>query len=727
MHRSSDAVEQLARELRRHRQLYYNRTPEISDAEFDALEDRLRQLAPEHPALAEVGAPPPAQDATASVAVEAAALPDEPSALAAELRALEDQFYAGITQEQLRPLSRRYRAAWDRLAARAPGHPALAALLIPEGIEWTKARHEIPMGSLNKVNTEDELREWATRCDALAAASGLPPVSGDLAMTEKLDGLSLEVVYQDGAVDSAITRGDGIYGERITANVRRMQGVPERISRPGRISFRGEIVLKKEDAERLYQFRVATRGDDSEITLRNSASGLARANRPDMVAAMRFLTVYFYDLEGADGLTSEREKLELIRGEGFITPAVFFGTLDQVIERYRGYASGEREQLEYLIDGLVVRANHLDANELLGELNNRPRAAVAFKFENEMQVTKLKDIEWQTGDSGRLTPVGKFDPVRLAGAMVENASLHNVANLERLGIGIGDEVLVSRRNDVIPYIEKVVVKGPEVAKPPEVCGACQQPVTKDGEYLVCKNLDCPARRIGRVRTWIRMLDLTNWGDKTLELLFAKELVREPADLYRLTVEKLVTLDRIGETSARKLLDPLNAKRRLPLDVFIAALGVESVSIETARLLVRHGYDSVEAIAAAPVEELAALPGLGEIKAPKIKEGLAARVPEVQRLIDAGVTPFPPKEGGPLAGLSFCFSGSHSRPRKELEAIVEKNGGRIASSVTKGVSYLVLADPSSGSSKAQKAQKLGTELLDEQGFITLVSARGGEIV
>ncbi len=716
-------ADQLAAEMRRHRALYYAGTPEISDSEFDALEDRLRALDPAHEVLAEVGAAPSAEVAAAEVVATIEAPVDE---LARELTALSDPFYAGTGGEGDKATVRRYKALWTSLVARAPDHPALAGALLPEGLDWPKARHEIPMGSLNKVNTADELIEWVTRCDQLAAALPREPISSALCVTEKLDGLSVEVVYAGGRVERAITRGDGTIGEQITPNVLRMEGVPATIADPRRLSVRGEIVLRRAQADAYRAFRERVRGPLGDISLRNTAAGLARANKPDMVAGVRYLTVYFYDLEGAEGLRTEKEKLELLRALGFTVPHVAFGDREAIQAEFAAYAGGRRAALDYEIDGLVVRADDLDTATLLGDLNNRPRAAVAYKFESEMQVTKLLRVDWSTGDSGRITPVATVEPVRLAGAKVTQASLHNLANVERLGVDVGDEVLISRRNDVIPYVEKVVAKLAEgTAAAPSVCVSCQAPVAREGEYLTCKNLDCPARRIGRLRQWIGRLELLNWGEKTLIRLFEEGLAREPADLYRITPEQLMALDGFGETTAKKLLEPLHALKKIPLDRFIAALGIESVSIETGSLLVRAGYDSMQRIAEATREDLAAIAGLGEIKADKIKEGVGGRLDEVARLAEVGVVPVAPKEGGPLAGLTFCFSGSHARPRKELEGIVEKNGGRVASGVTKGVAYLVLADANSTSSKAEKARKIGTVVIDEAGFDAVVKERGGE--
>lgn len=723
-------IESLAAQIRHHRARYYNsEEPEITDDEFDALEDRLRAMAPDHPVLGEVGAPPPEAPSGAEVEAAAAEVGHDVSALATELLERNAGDYDGRPSDP-----RHYLGLYVALSRAQPDHPALSLVTPPRGMDWPKARHELPMGSLNKVNTVSELEEWAARCDQLATEAGAGPISGDLIVTEKLDGLSLELVYEDGALVAAITRGDGLVGERITANVAKMQGVPAKIPHRGRISARGEIVLKKSDGEAFTRFKKQVDPRFVELkSLRNSAAGIARTKEPKLLPGCRLLTVLCYDLEGIEGQRSEREKLEFLSAQGFEQPAIHFGDVTQVVAEWKRYEGGARKALPYDIDGLVVRANDLTAAALLGELNNRPRGAVAFKFGNEMAVTTLKEVLWSTGDTGRITPIAQLDPpVFLAGAEVRQASLHNVAKVRSMGIGSGDQVLVSRRNDVIPYVEKVVVSAHHPEDPPASCKICQAPVSVEGEYLLCRNEDCPAKRTGRLKTWVDQLGLLDWGEVVVQQLFLEGLAKEPADLYRLQPEQVANLkrsdqrSRFGAKVAAKLLDPLNAQKEIPLPTFIAALGIETVSKETAKLLVNAGFESPEAIAQANKEDLAQIPGLGEIKAEKILSGLRARLPEIQRLREVGVIPVKPSAGGPLAGLSFCFSGASDRPRKVLEGIVEKNGGTAASSVTKGVTYLVLADPASTSTKAQKAKKLGTEIISEEAFIALVEERGGAL-
>lgn len=716
-------ADQLAKELRRHRALYYAGTPEISDEEFDALEDRLRELAPDHPALAEVGAPVESPLPQRSELDDAAPRMDVEKLATLVLEA-SDAFYGDriLLDKDV------YKERYLQLSTLAPSHRALSWAVPAEGVEWSKGTHEIPMGSLNKVNSPEELTAWAHRCDELADLNHAPRISNDLIAAEKLDGISIELLYIGGTLDAAITRGDGLVGERITPNVSRMRGVPAAIARGGSLSVRGEVIIRRSDAE---EFRQRKSNIDSKfdphLSLRNFAAGQARAKAPRLLPLCSLLSVVAYDIEGVEGLDSEGAKFELLRDLGFATPHLAAGDLGRMLHFFAEYAGGRRAAVDYEIDGLVIRANAVASQDALGELNNRSRAAVAFKFPSEMKVSELLDVLWETGPTGRITPVAIVKTVRLVGAKISRASLHNRANVERLSLGIGDDVLVSRRNDVIPYIERVVVRAntPRV-QVPEICSACGHAVSREGEYLMCRNEACPSRRLGRVQVWVRQLGLLEWGDKTIESLFEAGLVQEVPDLYTLDVTTVAELPRLGRVQARKLLEPLHANKDIPIATFISALGIEGVSLETAKILVQAGYETFEAMLEAKPEDLAALEGLGSIKAERIVAGLRARREEVERLAAVGVRGVPPAHGGPLAGLSFCFSGAATRPRKRLHQLVEKNGGAVATGVKKGLDYLVLEDADSGSSKAQKARKLGTQIIDEATFDRMILERGGSL-
>lgn len=631
--------------LKKYKDAYYNGQPLVSDAAYDQLEDELRALDPKHPVLTSVGAPVPAK-------------------------------------------------------ARSRSTGAAVS-------EWEKAQHKIPMGSLNKATDEAEFQAWVDRCEEHAARERLPGVQGDLFVTEKLDGISLEVIYEHGVMTEAITRGDGQVGERITANVARMKGVPARLKEPLHVSVRGEIILKLSDMKRWFP---------NASNARNMASGTAK--RFDGTGC-EHLTVLFYDLEGEDAVDEVR-KFARLKQLGFETPNLYPTDAAGALRLYREYAATKRAALDYDIDGLVIRCNPVRTQALLGELAGRPRAAVALKFASQTKVTRLKRIVWDTGDSGRVTPIAEFDRVWIGGAHLERASLHNVSNVKALGISEGDEILVSRRNDVIPQVEEVVVKHGPPAVIPTTCAVCNSKLVAEGEFISCRNTECRAIVEGRLKNWVEAQDVHDFGAHIIGELVRAGLAREPSDLYKLKVADIAKLEHMGEVSARKLLTNLRAKLPLNLPLFLASLGIEHFALQTAKLIVGHGFDTLEKLRKATEAQISAIPGLGPSKARVVVEGLKARSAEIDRLLAAGVVPVAPSHGGPLAGLSFCFTGALSRPRKELEDLVEKHGGNLLSGVTKDLKYLVMADPNSGSSKAEKAKKYGTQCIDEAAFFKLVA-------
>jgi DNA ligase (NAD+) len=599
----------------------------------------------------------------------------------------------------------------DELRDLDPTHPVLAKVGSAELVsEWHKARHEIPMGSLNKAVSEDELRAWLTRCDEILAEDQLGSIASDLFVAEKLDGISIEVIYRDGKMVDAITRGDGEWGERITVNVARMKGVPARIKDRHSMSVRGEIIVRLSDLKKHFP---------GVTSARNMAAGAAKRLEG---AGPEHCTVLFYDVADHLNLPTEVEKFAFLRSLGFAIPRTAHGSIDDVIALQQRYIDQVRGALDYEIDGLVVYANSLHAQALLGEVNHRPRGAVALKFASPAKVTTVLEIRWDTGPSGRVVPLAVVAPVELAGAVVQRASLHNAANVRALGIGVGDEVLVSRRNDVIPYVEEVVEKrGPE-SIPPRSCTVCGSLLSVEGEYLVCRNNTCRAIVEGRIENWIGAIGALEWGEKLVAQLVAAGLVKEPVDLYKLTVKDIASLDRRGEKSATKCLEQLKARLPLTLPVFIAALGMDSFALQTAKLLVAAGFNTIEKMLAAREEQLAGIPGLGPLKAASIVRGLKSREEEIQRLLAAGIVPVTPREGGVLAGTSFCFTGSSTLARPELTRMVESKGGRVLAAVTKELQFLVIADQASTSSKVVKVRKLGTKLITEEELFAMIAER-----
>ena len=632
------SVAELAKLLKQYKDAYYNGTPLVSDAAYDALEDELRELDPKNDLLKTVGAP------VAAVA------------------------------------------------------------------EWEKARHAIPMGSLNKAVTEAEFRKWAARCDELAKQQGLNAISGDLFTTEKLDGLSLAVTYEKGVLKEAITRGDGEVGERITPNAARMKGVPGKLKEPRSLTVRGEIILKLSDMKKAFP---------GAANPRNQASGTSKRFDGE---GCQHLTVLFYDLEvEGEEQPTEEKKFAKLKALGFFTPNFVATDLEGAIAEHQAYAGSKRAKLDYEIDGLVMRANDVHAQHMLGEVGRRPRGAVAFKFASQAKVTTVLDIIWDTGSSGRVSPVAIVAPVALAGATVQRASLANASRVAELGSGVGDEVLVSRRNDVIPYVEEVVTKNGPVAKPPKECAVCGAKLERTGEYISCRNQKCRAIIEGRIQNWVDAQGILEWGEALIAQLVEAKLVKEPADLYRLEPEDIAALDRRGMVIATKVLKNLKAQLPLSLPKFLASLGIENFGAQTAKAIVAGGFDSLDKVRSASVEDLAPLAGVGPAKAKAAVVGLEQRSAEIDRLLKVGVVPVTKKASGPLAGKTFCFTGALSKPRKELEALVEERGGTLLSGVTKELDYLVMEDPTSGSSKAQKAAKYGTKCIDERTFLEMTGS------
>lgn len=623
----------LVADLQKYKDAYYNGTPLISDAAFDALEDALRTLNPKHPYFSIVGAK-----------------------------------VSAVT-------------------------------------EWEKARHAIPMGSLNKAVTEEEFRKWFARCEALATQQGLPSFEKNVFVTEKLDGLSLAVTYERGELKHAITRGDGQVGERITANAARMKGVPGKLKKKLTLTVRGEIILKLSDMKKAFPGAANPRNQAAGTSKRFDGQGCEH------------LTVLFYDLDGEEHQTEE-EKFEALQALSFLTPFGMKTDLEGAIAEHQRYARKKRAALDYEIDGLVMRANDVHTQTLLGEVNNRPRGAVAFKFASQAQVTRVIDLIWTTGSSGRVSPIAVVAPVVLAGATVQRASLANAGRVAELGIGIGDEVLVSRRNDVIPYVEEVVTKLGPTAKPPKKCAICKATLIKQGEYLSCKNDACVALVEGRIQNWVDAQGVLEWGEGLIAQLVAARLVKEPADLYRLTPQQIAGLDRRGMIIATKVLKNLKAELPLSLPRFLASLGIENFGAQTAKALVAAGFDSLGKVRKATEAQLAPVAGVGPAKAAAVVAGLKKRSSEIDRLLKVGVVPVTKKASGPLTGKSFCFTGALSKPRSTFEKWVEERGGTLLAGVTKELTYLVMQDPKSGSSKAVKAAAYGTRCIDEKAFFAL---------
>jgi len=628
-------IAELAARITEAREAYYNAEPILTDAEFDALEDELRALDPDHIALKAVG------------------------------------------------------------------------FTVPEG-GWEKHTHEQPMGSLLKVNTTEELRvKWHARAVPDRAANGA------LVVSEKLDGASLSLVYVEGELRFGVTRGDGITGDVITPNVLKMQGIKRKLPASFTGFIRAEMILP---LSKWPEYEA-----QGYKNPRNAAAGICR--RHDGTGCSD-LIVYCYQVirvGGRVGISNKMSEFKLLEALKLNVPfwKLYAGptALEAVCDLYEIYVETTRSTLDYEIDGLVIEFDDLEYMETLGFADGRPKGARALKFPHENKPSTLQDKRWQVGNSGRVTPVAVFDPVNLAGVTVRNASLHNVANIEALAgdrgvLSVGDRILVSRRNDVIPYVESVLMPGVNHAKQrleiPTECPECSTTLVMDGKFLRCPAADtCPAQGVGMLRRWVKKLDLKGWGDKLLIELHESGMVKDVADLYGLDADTLAAVEtggkRVGSSTAAKLIKERDKKLEIPLGDLVGSLGIPLMGQSMCGLLVNAGYDTIEKMRAVTVEELEQLDKMGTSKADAFVTGLEEREVIIDRLLEAGVKPVKPVVDGPLSGKTFCFTNFRS---KTLEAEIKARGGVVKSSVVKNLSVLVNGIPGKASGKLTKAEAQG---------------------
>jgi len=593
--------------------------------------------------------------------------------------------------------------AWvDELKSLDPNHPAITAIGFPiVTSEWKKAKHKIPMGSLNKVNSPSELSKWASE---IVSSDGWFCV-------EKLDGLSINCVYENGKLVQAISRGNGEEGEDIYANVIKMGGIRFRLMNSTFSgSLRGEIILKKSKHQKYFS---------DKANPRNAASGVSK--RLDGVG-VEHLDILLYQVIGDVDFETEIEQFRWLKNYGFNTPNYWlFNNVDEVNVHWRDYQDSKRDKLDYIIDGLVVRVNALSDQAILGEKDLRPKGALAFKFDNESRETIVRDIIWQVGNSGRLTPVAVIDPVNLVGATISRASLYNLSYIQDLGLDIGAKVLVSRRNDVIPRVEEVIEGVGTIACVPKYCPECASELQMIGENCNCMNMVlCPAQVVGRIKNWISGLNLLDWGDILISRLVETKRVNTIADLYKLTVDDLASLDRMGKKSAKKCYDILWANNEIPLDVFLGSLSIPMIGSSMIRLIMNAGIDNLDKFFQVNVQHLEQIVGVGPVKAKLLVDGLNVNKELIGDLLKNGVK-MKEKKIGSLSGTTICFTGKAEHKRADLEKMAADAGADVKSAVGPKLSYLVIADVNSTSSKAVTARKLGTKLISEQEFLNLLKA------
>jgi len=659
----------LRREIERHNRLYYvEDAPEISDAEFDRLFQQLVDLEAKHPALR---------------------TPDSPT-------------------------------------QRVGAEPSA---------EFTEVVHRVPMLSINNAFAGEDVEAFDRRC---REALGVATVEYNCEL--KFDGLAVNLAYEDGVFAQGATRGDGMKGEDVTPNLRTVRSIPLRLDtkRPPRLlEVRGEVIMLRRDFEEVNRL-AQERGERTFVNPRNAAAGGLRQLDPKLTAK-RKLSFFAYGLgagQGFDMPATHSKLLDRLAGLGFPVARdrrVVEGAAG-LLEFFRAVGA-KRAQLPYDIDGVVYKVNRFDEQERLGHVSRAPRWALAHKFPAEEQTTELLDIDVQVGRTGALTPVARLKPVFVGGTTVENATLHNEDEIRRKDVWRRDTVIVRRAGDVIPEVAGVAKKGPREKRDwfemPRKCPECGSAVVRlEGEAVArCTGgLICPAQRKQALLHFAqrRAMDIEGLGDKLVDQLVDEGIVRTPADLYRLGLEKLAGLERMADKSAANVLEAIEKSKATTLARFVYALGIRNVGEVTARDLAAH-FGTLDALMDASVEELQQAPDVGPVVAEAIASFMAERHNRgvIGELRAAGVH-WPEGRGaraapaGPFAGKIVVLTGTlASMTREEAKERIEAGGGRVTGSVSRRTDYVVAG--AEAGSKLDRARELGVPVLDEEGFLRTLGA------
>ena len=587
-----------------------------------------------------------------------------------------------------------YDALEHELRKLDPENPVLFIVGTPEG---GKVRHDVPMLSCQKASDVAEVVRWA---------NGKPLYAG-----YKMDGLSLSLIYEDGKLKRAATRGNGVSGDDVTISVMNITSIPKLIPNKTRVNVRGELFMPLSEFKRINS---ELEEGEKYTSPRNLAVGTVRQKEPALLME-RKLGFRPFDVLGLDETLTTKQNADILREWGF-EPADFKEipkpTAKEIDEFFQDIASKRETKLDFEIDGIVFKYDRAADRANAGETEHHPKWQIALKFESRGEATEVLGITWQVGRTGALTPVAELKPVEVAGAMISRATLHNADFLMAMDVAVGDIVDLVRSGDVIPRIIDIEKKGPNSATLPAVCPSCNEPLRKDGVNLVCVSDSCPDRDHQTIMHWVRVVDIKGLGPESVRKLYDEGLVKEPSDLYdsNLTEEKLVEV--LG-SNGQKVKERIETTRQMPFHVFLSALGIPTLGWKMGKVLAQR-YSSFEDLQKATVNQLCHLEGISEITARHIVRGVNETtathiLSKGIELVFGGKPAQPDLAAGGSKGRIYVTGKIEGMTKADVQSYVEAKGYEWSSSITSNLTLLVIGDKPGGS-KVAKAEKLGIEML-----------------
>lgn len=612
----------------------------------------------------------------------------------------KEHYYQGkaeISDEQYDQLE-------DELKSLDPENPVLQLVGFNQAESTDKVKHQIKMLSLEKTYIEKDLTRWIQDRDVVSVF--------------KIDGSSCSLIYENGHLITAKTRGDGFMGENITKKAVFIPDIPKFIPDKGLVEVRGEVYCIEKNFFNLTK-EMEAMGLDKPTSQRNIVAGLL--GRKENIQLCRHLSFQAFDYISEEKFQKEHQKLDRLKSIGFVTPDYIIHQGEKNLQQRISEAKDFMGNGDYLIDGLVFVYDDLKLHSELGETGHHPRYKMAFKFAGETKVTTINDIEWGVSRNGTLTPVALVEPVELSGAIIGRVTLHNFGMVENFQLKKGDKIEIIRSGEVIPKFLSVIQKSQEKYTYPKNCPSCQSELKIEDIWLFCDNKNCPTKIKEEILNYIQKAQIDDVSDKRLDELINKGLVESIPDLYRLDKDDFLLLDKVKDKLATKMFENIQKSKNQTLAQFISAIGIEGISVAKSEKIIAQGYNTLEKIQRLSLKEMLEIEGFAEKSSTSFITSLREKEDLIKELLSLGVSVMADEVvsgEGPLKGLKFCITGELGLPRPQVEKIIKSKGGIIAG-VSKNLNYLVTNELESSSSKFVKAKSLGIPIINEKQLFELM--------